>query len=81
MIIIHTSRTSSDNNNNGCIAHLIGAAEEPVMHKVRRSMREQRISLHLAETDAAVDLPAVDGLAGERVDRAFRAHLWKWVHK
>lgn len=40
-------------------------------------MAEQRVPLHLAKTNAAPRLPALDGLVGQVVDGAHGPHLAK----
>ena len=62
---------------------------EPVVEEVGRAVGQQAVALHLAEPDAAAQLAALYGLAGQGVDRAHgpdlfflggggRGRVWGW---
>ncbi|GIX64658.1 aldehyde dehydrogenase family protein [Babesia caballi] len=48
----------------------VGAVHEAVLQESRGAVGDQRVALHLAETDAAAVLAALDGLLGDGVDGA-----------
>mmetsp|Transcript_2207 Transcript_2207/g.6657 ORF Transcript_2207/g.6657 Transcript_2207/m.6657 type:complete len:452 (-) Transcript_2207:1102-2457(-) len=54
---------------------LIGAVEEAVVEEEGGAVCKERVALHLAQADAAVELAPLDGLPRLRVHRALGAHL------
>jgi hypothetical protein len=51
------------------------AAVQPVMQEVGSAVCQQAVTLHLSEADASTHLAPLDGLTGQLIHLACRAHL------
>ena len=53
----------------------VTAHHQTIVQQIRRSVRQQRVALHLSQPNTSSLLPSLDGLAGQLVDGSRRSDL------